>query len=317
MFDIVGKRKISFIVSLLIFLAGIIGFIVNGLQLDIQFEGGTIIQIQMADDNFDSNNIEQTLSSMLNKNVTAQKLQTINAKDSEKKIDLLMLRVSKSDTLTTEEFNEVVKTLREEFGVSEEAEMDVQSVQPFIGAEMLKNGLKAALLASILIILYVWKRFSVMSGLSAAVIAVMALLHDALAMITVYLVFKIPINESFIAAVLTILGYSINSTIIIYDRIRENTSLMRKASLNELVNKSILQTVSRSINTVVTTLVAVVCVYIFAAMNNIQSLKDFTFPLIIGIFSGTFSSLFLVGPVWAMWKERKKTKKVSSKIAKT
>ncbi|HHW31818.1 MAG TPA: protein translocase subunit SecF [Clostridiaceae bacterium] len=315
-FDIVGKRKISFTISLIVLLAGIIGFIINGIQLDIQFQGGTIIQIQMPDEDFNSDEIQTVISEALGKNIVANKLETITAKEDEDKVNMLTLKVSKADTLTTEELNKVIDILHEKYNVETDAEMNVQNVQPFIGAELLGNGVKAAILASILIVLYVWKRFSVMSGLSSAVIAVLALVHDAFVMFTVYILFRIPVNESFIAAILTILGYSINATIIIYDRIRENTGLMRKASLKELVNTSINQTFARSINTTITTFIAVVCVYIFAAINNIQSLTDFTFPLIIGLISGTFSSLCLVGPVWVMWEERKKGKKLSSKTAK-
>lgn len=316
MFDIVGKRKISFAITILVFLAGIIGLIINGLELDIQFQGGTIIQIQMPDENFNSDEIQAVISEALGKNITANKLETISGNEDEEKVNMLSLKVSRADTLTTEELNKVMDILHENYNVETDAEMNVQNVQPFIGAELLGNGIKAAVLASILIVLYVWKRFSVMSGLSSAVIAVLALIHDAYVMFAVYIIFRIPVNESFIAAVLTILGYSINDTIIIYDRIRENTGLMRKASLKELVNTSINQTFSRSINTVITTFISVVCVYIFAAINNIQSLTEFTFPLLIGIFSGSFSSLFLVGPIWVMWEERKRGKKISSNTAK-
>lgn len=315
MIDVVGKRKISFTIVLIVFLAGIIGFILNGVELDIQFQGGTIIQIQMPDQNFNSDEIQTVLSDALGKNVVANKLETITAKEDEEKAYMLTLKVSKSDTLTADELNKVVDILQEKYNVATNAEMNVQNVEPFIGAELLGNGLKAAAIASILIILYVWRRFSII-GFSSAVIAVLALIHDAFVMFTVYILFRIPVNESFIAAILTILGYSINSTIIIYDRIRENRNLMRKASLKELVNTSINQTFARSVNTTITTFIAVLCVYIFALINNIQSLTEFTFPILIGLISGTFSSLFLVGPVWTLWEERKQGKKVPSKAAK-
>jgi preprotein translocase subunit SecF len=159
--------------------------------------------------------------------------------------------------------------------------------------------------SALLIIIYVWARFSVMSGLSAAIMSVVALLHDVFIMLSVYAIFKVPVNESFIAAALTILGYSINDTIIIYDRIRENSKLIRKSATFELVNKSINQTILRSINTVVTTLIAVATVYVAAAVNNINSLKEFTFPLLVGITSGCYSSIFIASPLWAMWKEHK------------
>jgi len=270
----------------------------------------------MADENFDTTKIESVIGSTINKKVVAQKLQTYNAKDVNDKIDLLMLKVSSENTLTDTEFNKVVEVLRSEFNVKPDAEMDVQSVQPFIGKEMMQNGLKAALIASVLIILYVWWRFSAMSGLSAAIMAIIALLHDALIMFSVYTIFRVPINESFVAAILTILGYSMNDTIIVYDRIRENSNLLRKSDVFELVNRSVLQTLTRSINTLLTTVICVLSVFVFASINNIASLKEFTLPLIVGLISGGYSSIFIAGPLWAMWKKSQAVKKIAGKSSK-
>ena len=309
--DIMGKRKYFFILSIVLILAGFIGLMVNGLNLDIQFQGGTLIQIQMNDENFEVSKAEAVASEVINKKITGQKLKTFNAEDKDKMIDILMLKVASQDALTGDELDKVIGAIRTEFNV-ESGEIQVQSVQPSIGKEMLGNGLKAAALATLLIVLYVWWRFSVMSGLSAAMMAILALLHDAAIMFAVYTVFNIPLNESFIAAVLTILGYSMNDTIIIYDRIRENSKLMRKATTQELVNTSVIQTLSRSINTTLSTLICIVTVYVFASMNNIQSLREFTLPLIVGLTSGAYSSIFIASPLWMMWKQHKAKKRVVS-----
>lgn len=311
MMDIMGKRKYFFILSIVLILAGFIGLMVNGLNLDIQFQGGTLIQIQMNDENFEVSKAEAVASEVINKKITGQKLKTFNAEDKDKMIDILMLKVASQDALTGDELDKVIGAIRTEFNV-ESGEIQVQSVQPSIGKEMLGNGLKAAALATLLIVLYVWWRFSVMSGLSAAMMAILALLHDAAIMFAVYTVFNIPLNESFIAAVLTILGYSMNDTIIIYDRIRENSKLMRKATTQELVNTSVIQTLSRSINTTLSTLICIVTVYVFASMNNIQSLREFTLPLIVGLTSGAYSSIFIASPLWMMWKQHKAKKRVVS-----
>jgi preprotein translocase subunit SecF len=316
MIDIIGKRKYFFALSILLIAIGIIGYVVNGVQLDIQFQGGTLMQIQMSDENYDTASVETIIGNELGKKVTAQKMQTFNPKDAADKINVLVLKVSKENTLTGEERNKVIEILRRDFGVQEGTEMNVLSVEPFIGKEMLQKGVQAALISSLLIILYVWWRFSVMSGLSAAIAAVLALLHDAAVMFSVYTVFNLPLNESFVAAILTILGYSINDTIIIYDRIRENSSLMKKSHVFELTNRSILQTISRSINTMLTTVISVATVYVFASVNNIQSLKEFTLPLIVGLLSGAYSSIFIAGPLWAIWKNSQARKKVASKAAK-
>lgn len=316
MIDLVNKRYYLFGLSIILIIAGIIGLAVNGLQLDIQFQGGTIVKIQMNDDKFDPNEIEQVVSDTLGKKVVAQKSKTYNAEDSKNMINLLVLKVSSAETLTGEELNKVYEIVRKDFGAKPNAETDVQSVAPFIGREMLDKGIKAALIASVLIIIYVWWRFSVMSGFAAAIMAIVALLHDAAIMFSVYTIFKIPLNESFIAAVLTILGYSMNDTIIIYDRIRENSRMLKKVPIQELVNKSILQTLSRSINTLLTTLLCIVTVFIFASVNNITSIKEFSLPLIVGLVSGVYSSIFIASPLWMMWKQSQQTKRIKKKAVK-
>ena len=173
----------------------------------------------------------------------------------------------------------------------------------------MQNGIKAVLIAFFLIILYVWYRFKVMSGLSAGVFAVVGVLHDIFIMISVYLIFQLPVNESFIAAILTVVGYSMNDTIIIYDRIRENSRMLKKVPLPELVNQSIMQTLNRSINTVVTSLIAITTVFVFAKIYGIGSIAEFSFPLIIGMAAGCYSSIFIASPLYVMWKESQKKNK--------
>jgi preprotein translocase subunit SecF len=315
MIDLFGKRHYFFALSIVLILAGIIGFIINGVVLDIQFEGGTLMQIEMNDNQFDTAKVENLINSAIGKKVTAQKMQTYNVKDASDKIDILALKASKSDTLTGEEINKVNELLKKEFNVKTDAHLQILSVAPFMGAEMLRKGLLAALIASVLIVIYVWWRFSVMSGLSAALFANLALLHDAAIMFAVYTIFRLPLNESFVAAVLTILGYSINDTIVIYDRIRENTGILRKVPVSELVNRSVIQTMARSINTTVTVIICVVTLVIFASVNNITSIKEFTMPLLVGLISGTYSTIFIASPLWAMWQQYKAKRKAAAKAA--
>jgi preprotein translocase subunit SecF len=316
MTDLMGKRKYFFALSLLIIIAGIAGFLINGLELDIQFQGGTIIKIEMADENFDADTIGTELSGSLGKIITAQKSKTFNPENPVDMIDMLVLKVSSEETLTSDELGTVYEILENKFAVDPNAQKDERIVAPFIGKELMSKGVQAVLIASVLIILYVWWRFSVMSGLPAALAAIIALLHDALVMFSVYSLFRIPLNEAFVAAVLTILGYSMNDTIIIYDRIRENSGLVKKASTKELVNKSVLQSLSRSVNTLITTLVCVLTVFIFASINNISSLKEFTLPLLIGLISGTYSSIFIASPLWMMWKDYKLKRRVHASRVK-
>ncbi|HBN82399.1 MAG TPA: protein translocase subunit SecF [Clostridiales bacterium] len=313
MIDFISNRRIFFIISIVVIAAGLLAAIINGFQWDIQFEGGTILSIVMPDDTFEPNDIESRLRDEFNKSIVAQKAQTYNPDDEAGSINLLTLRVSKNETLTDAELNKAYEILRTEFNVSENAESQVQSVEPFIGVEMRNKAILAIIISLLLITVYVWLRYSKINGLAAAVFAIVALIHDVLVMIGVYALFKIPINESFVAAILTIIGYSVNDTIIIYDRIRENSGKKYKGDLKELANKSLNQSLSRSINTSLTTIMCVTVVYVFAAINNIASLKEFTLPLIIGLISGTYSTLFTAIPLWHMWQERKAYKTAKSK----
>ena len=167
-----------------------------------------------------------------------------------------------------------------------------------MGREMWWSAAKAIILAVILMLAYIWFRFELYSGISA----VLALCHDVLVIVAVYAIFQFPVNSTFIAAVLTILGYSINATIVVFDRIRENTKLNRKDSFANIVNLSIWQTLGRSINTSVTTILTLLCLYIL----GVTSIKQFALPLIIGVVSGTFSSVFMAGQFWVLLKGSKK-----------
>lgn len=316
MTDLMGKRYYLFALSILILLAGVAGYLINGPQLDIQFQGGTIMKIEMPDDTFSTEQAAAIVMQTIGKKAIVQKSSTFNAENENDKLDLLVLNIASNETLNDEERKKVIDAIKTEYKIAETENVTVSSVAPFIGEEIKTNSLKAILWSSILIILYVWWRFRIMHGLSAGVFAVVALLHDILVMFTVYLLFKVPINDSFVAAVLTIIGYSMNDTVIIYDRIRENTKILRKMPLKDLVNKSVLQSLSRSINTSITTLTSILTLYIFAVIFNIQSIREFTLPLTVGIISGVYSTVFIASPLYMMWQERSLRKKASRKPVK-
>lgn len=313
--DIIGKKKYFFGLSIILILAGVVAYFINGVKLDIQFQGGTIIQLQMNDSNFDVTKAEDIVKNTINKEAIAQKSQTIDPKNEGKKIDLLVLNIGSKDTLTGDEQNKAVDALRKEFNIKTDSEVSVNTVAPFIGREIMVNGLKAIFWASLLIIIYVSWRFSSISGLSAAVMALVALFHDVAIVTAAFIIFGIPFNENYIAIILTILGYSINDTIVIYDRIRENFKYMKKAPIGEIVNKSILQSLTRSINTNACVFISIAIVYVFSAIYNIGSMRDFALPMAIGSLSGCYSTIFIAGPLWVMWKEHKLKKKIVAKNA--
>jgi len=324
MIDFMGKKFYFFGLSLLLITIGIIVFFVNGgpnggFNLDIQFQGGTIVQIQTTDKNFSIPKAESIILKAIKKKATVQTIETLNQKQGGK-LYFMSISVSSKDTLVNEEQTTMLNALKADSSMhikKIKPELIVNNVQPSIGAEILKNGIYAIIISSLLIIIYIWIRFSVLSGPSAGVMAILALLHDILLMLSVYAVFRIKLNEAFIAAVLTVIGYSMNDTIIIYDRIRENSKLIRRTAIAELVNKSITQTLNRSINTVVTVLICIVTVFLFAAYNNITSITEFTAPLIIGLTSGCYSSIFIASPLWVMWKESQYKRQIAASKSKS
>lgn len=308
MFDFVGNRKYFFGFSALIFIACIVGLIVNqGLNLDIQFQGGTILEFQMADANFDLNMAQQIAGEAIGKIVNAQSSYSLDTNN--ERVDLLVLSIASK--LPQEEYDKVVSVIEENFKVKEGTKPTPRAVDPAMGKEMYTKSIAAVAIAAVLMVIYVWIRFKAMGGLLAGISAVIALLHDVMVMFALYAVFRLPVNESFIAAVLTIVGYSINDTIVIFDRIRENSALNRKDSLATIANKSITQSLSRTINTALTTVLAVTTVYVFAAYYNIESIKLFMLPMLVGLISGTYSTIFIASPVWVILKERQAKKQAA------
>jgi preprotein translocase subunit SecF len=310
-FDFIKNQNKFFAISAVIILIGIVFFFINGINLDVQFSGGTRILIE-TNGEVDVPKAEAVVEEAVGKSVTAQMQKTNNPAEGEKTIYMLRLDIASSETLTDDERTAVVNTVTQNFDVKEGGNQEMLSVKPSIGQETLMNGLKATFIASVLIILYVTWRFSAMHGFAAAITALVALVHDILVVFAMYAIFKLPLGEVFISAILTIIGYSLNDTIIIYDRIRENSKLMRKHTLDEIVNTSIMQSLTRTINTAATTLLTVATLYIFAAANNITSLMEFALPLMVGFIAGVYSTVFIASPLWLMWRKSTMRKTLKS-----
>ncbi|HEY5586264.1 MAG TPA: protein translocase subunit SecF [Ruminiclostridium sp.] len=322
MVDLYKKRYWFFILSASILILGLVFYFAKGFVLDIQFEGGTVIEMKANKDTFTEANtqkitgdIAELVQKTVSKPAQVQKSTAFDATNSNSSYDVIKISIGSQDTLSNAELSSVKSAVIKELKLdAATALINEESVQPFIGKEIMQNGMKAVLISFILIILYVWWRFKAMSqGPSAGVFAIAGVLHDVLIMVSVYLIFSLPLNESFIAAILTVIGYSMNDTIIIYDRIRENSRLLKRVPLPELVNSSIMQTLNRSINTVVTALIAITTVFVFAKVYGIESIAQFSFPLIIGIATGCYSSIFIASPLWVMWKESQKKSNASPK----
>lgn len=293
------KRKIFFAISFVIMLAGIISLIINGIDLSIQFKGGAIIKYSYTGE-INADQAASKASEVLNRNTEVQLTDDLSTHS--KKI---VLNLSGNSGLEAREQERLDKALKEEFPEANLALSESSVVEPFIGNRFLINGLIAIALTSLFIILYVRFRFKKISGLSAGVIGLVAMLHDVLVVFFTFIILKMPINDSFIAVTLTIIGYSINDTIVIYDRIRENQPYFVKKSFEELVDASINQTLSRSINTSLSTGISILIVCILASIYNIDSIKTFAIPMLIGIISGCYSTVCLAGPMLVMWHNKK------------
>jgi len=295
------SRKIFFIVSIVLIIASVAALFINGVNVDIQFKGGAIIKYAY-DGELDAqqkNSIEKLVNETLSRNVTVQ------ATDENTDHSKLVLNLAGNDGLSAEEQDTLHKAIMEAYPDYGFELSETNIVEPFIGARFLRNGIIAIVLASILIVLYIWFRFKQISGLSAGVMAVLALIHDCIMVFSTFVIFKIPVGDIFVAVMLTIIGYSINNTIIIYDRIRENAGIAAKMPVEDLMDLSITQSMSRSIGTAFTTIAAITVIYVFAFLNGIQSIENFALPMAVGMLSGFYSSNFIACPLWVMWQKKK------------
>ncbi|MDP4118066.1 MAG: protein translocase subunit SecF [Bacillota bacterium] len=294
------KRYIYFAISLAIFVIGIASIFINGIKLDISFSGGAILKYTY-ENNIDAAAVETTVRNTLSREVNVQ-----TTKDVATGVNKLSISLAGNQSLTPEQQEKLDTALKQEFKDNNLSLSESNMVEPFIGKRFLNRGILAIALSSVLIVLYVWFRFKkISSGPSAGVMALIALFHDCFVVFCAFVIFRLPINESFIAIILTILGFSVNDTIVIYDRIRENAPLKQKLGVAAVVNKSITQSITRSINTTLATIASMLMLCIFAYAYGIQSIVIFSLPMIIGLISGSYSTICIAGPLWVMWEKHK------------
>lgn len=289
--------------SAVLLLIGIISLFVFGANLDIQFKGGSIVKMSFIGD-LDQSKAESVVEEAIKKPVSVQVTTSLDSQSGKDAKDLV-INVAGNQALTTDEQLALTDALTKAFPDNKIAWSDARLVNPFIGAQTLQNGLLAILIASVLIVLYVWVRFRTISGASAGIFALLALLHDVFIAFFTFIVMRMSLNETVIAVVLSILGWSVNDTIVIFDRIRENERTLRnKLTLPELVDLSIRQSFTRSVNTSLCSFLAVTVAYIFAQIYNLTSITEFALPMMVGILVGSYSSICLATPFWAMFKCR-------------
>jgi len=286
-FDIAGRAKIWFIISLLVIIPGIISMAMRGLNFGIDFTGGTIIDLKF-EQPAEISKVRESLKPFGLDGATIQL--SGESSDISSSTDVMIRTID----LEEDQRKDVMAAIKSEVGNYEV--MREEKVGATIGGELIFNAVMALVISWVLIILYIAYRFEFKFGFAAVV----ALIHDILIVLAFFSFTQKQVDSSFVAALLTIVGYSINDTIVIFDRIRENLKLhfRRGGNVTELVNKSIYQTLTRSLYTVFTCLFTTFALYFFGG----ETTKDFAFALIVGFTSGCYSSIFIAGPLWLTFR---------------
>ncbi len=303
--DFVGKKKIFFGISIGIIVLGIIFNFIFGTRLDIQFSGGATLTFSYTGE-VDQNSLYDFIQEKTTDKITTSFSQDLMGNTGNN----VSVQFSGNNSIETEIQKNLESDLQAKYPDNNFVCLEASSVDASMGFMFLLKCLAAVALASILMVIYVTIRFKKIGGLSAGVMALVALFHDVAMIYFMYVIFQMPIDSNFIAVVLMIIGYSLNDTIVIYDRVREQRRLMgRSTDIGTIFNVSCTKTIKRTIMTSVTTFAAILIVYIVATVFNIASVKGFALPMMIGVISGCYSSICIAGPLWVMWQNHKEAKK--------
>ncbi len=339
MLNIIKNKHIFFVISLVIIALGVVFYFVNGgLNLDVDYTGGTNLHLDLGQQ-YEVKDVEDIIKGVVSD------AQPHIVKGGEEGTEVMITIKELTDAESTAVLNAIREKYDPMYGVEEEAAVEAAPVEateeaevaedaeaaeatedaeaaeteeaaeeeavesPFkvytrdtvsatVGKELGRSAVLSSIIAILLMLVYISLRFEFWSGVAA----VISLAQNVLVLVSVYAIFNIPVNSTFIAALLTIVGYSINDTIVIFDRIRENYRFAKKTPFAEVANKSINQSLTRSINTSITTLLSILLLYIL----GVESIKQFSLPIIIGIVVGTYSSITIASPLWVIFKGEKK-----------
>ena len=300
--NFIGNRKKFYTFSCALIAIVLVFCAVFGVKMDVEFKGGSMVTLSY-EGGVDLPSLKSEIGSQLGQNdLTLQTGSDISGNQT------LTVTLPGSQTLTTEQLDDMLTAINEAHPENNFEQNEVSNVNATIGKEFLLKSLVALVAACVLILAYVAFRFRKIGGLKAGSTAIVALLHDMFVVFGVFVILRIPLNGNFIAAVLTILGYSINDTVVIYDRIRENSALYSKKQMGlaELVNLSVNQSFSRSLMTSITTCLALGVVCVVSVIYRLDSIYTFAFPLLFGMVSGVYSTICIATPLWVDWKSKKK-----------
>ncbi|NDL67595.1 protein translocase subunit SecD [Anaerotalea alkaliphila] len=299
---IIDRRKLWLAVSAVAISVGLVALPVNMASMgspfnfDIEFVGGTSTLVTIDRPYASFEELQEDVRDLVVE-ATGDQTPRFNNVEGVNGQGQFVIRTKALDTDTRIALEEA---LAGKYGITS-AEIQSESISATIGSEMQRDAVLAVLIAALGILVYITFRFrDYRFGLAA----VIALVHDVLVMLAVYAVLRIPVNNSFIAAMLTIIGYSINDTIVVFDRVRENQRHMKKGDYQGLVDSSVAQTLARSVNTSFTTFIMILSLYVL----GVASIREFALPLMVGILSGTYSSIFVASPLWYLFKKREEAK---------
>lgn len=306
--DYAGHMHIYIIISSIMILCAIAGSLIFGVEVAIEFKGGTILNYSYTGE-VDTAQVESLAKGILNTPVTIQTGEALG--DGSGKNMTISFSCAEG-SFTPEIQGQLTTSIQGKYPDNQIELLESNDVSPTSGKQFFYKCLVAALAASVILIIYIALRFKRISGWSAGVCAILALFHDLIAAYGTFVIAGFEINSNFMAVLLTILGYSVNNTMVIYDRIRENQKLMdRKTPVRELVNASISQTMTRSIRTSVTTISAMLIISVVAVIMQVDSILSFSIPLTVGLIAGTYSSICIAPVVWVWWTEKRGRKTVA------
>jgi len=305
--DFIGKRRIAFAISLIIILAGIVSLVINkGPKYSIDFTGGVAMELDLTPvkDGAEIVKVQDIRDALTNAGIEDAEIQEIKGSEGKQ---FILIKTQVVGDMKDKTSTKVVDVIKKQFpnNIDEETLIRLQEeVGPKIGDELKGKAILAIFWALMGIILYIWWRFEFSFGLAA----VAALFHDVLITIGIFSIFGKEISLSIVAALLTIVGYSLNDTIVVFDRIREDLKLYRKESYGSVINHSINETLSRTIITSLTTFIVVLSLYLFGG----TVIHDFAFALLVGVIVGTYSSIFVASPLMVE-HFNKKEKRIGSR----
>lgn len=301
--DFYGKRRLFLGISVALILIGLVCTFIFGVKLDVQFAGGSVIKYSV-DGEVDQNEIQKIVSDATGKEVSVVSNKLIATDENQ-----VTVSFAGNQAISLEEQQKVAQVLSDSYADRTFKVVSSSSVDPTMGSKFFQKCMVCFGITVILLLAYIAFRFRRIGGVSAGLTAILALVHDVLIIFFVFIVMGMKINDIFIAVVLTLLGYSLNDTIVIYDRIRENERLMgSKADLATVMNRSLNQVFARSVYTSVTTFLALLVISIVSTIYGLTTVQSFSVPMLVGVVAGCYSSLFIAAPLYTMWQIHKSKK---------